>query len=242
MSWVVVSCEHASNRVPRSYARLGLPARVFETHFAFDLGAAEVARCLARELGAPLHLGRWTRLLIDLNRGAHNRSLIAERAFGLAVPGNRGLAAEERGRRLLRYYLPYRSAVLADVDAAIRHRGLCLHLSVHSFTPSLHGRARKGDVGLLYDPSRRAESEFVRLATRPLRDAGLHVRLNYPYRGTSDCLNVFCRRVLPARVYVGIEIELNQRLLTRRSRAPSVARSVSGALATAIGRWRSRTG
>jgi predicted N-formylglutamate amidohydrolase len=234
---VVVSCEHASNRLPAAYGRLGLPPRVFRTHFAWDLGAAQVARCLARELGASLHLGRWSRLLIDLNRSAHNRSLIPERAFGLAVPGNRSLAPQERGRRLLRYYLPYRAAVLADVEASILRHGVCLHLSIHSFTPELHGRARNADVGLLYDPSRRAERRFVDLAAEPLSDAGLRVRLNYPYRGTSDCLNVFCRRAFAPTVYVGIEIELNQRLAVRGDGARSFSRAVSGAIAVAVDGW-----
>jgi predicted N-formylglutamate amidohydrolase len=231
-----VSCEHASNRLPAAYRRLGLPARIFATHFAWDLGAAPVARRLAREIAAPLHLGRWTRLLIDLNRSANNRSLIPERAFGLAVPGNRLLAPEERGRRLLRYYLPYRSAVLADIEGAIRRHGICLHLSVHSFTPRLHGTDRNGDVGLLYDPSRRAERQFVELAAKTLSDAGLHVRLNYPYRGTADCLNVFCRRAFPASTYVGVEIELNQRLAVRLGGA--FARAVADAVAAAVDRWR----
>jgi predicted N-formylglutamate amidohydrolase len=234
---VVVSCEHASNRIPGAYGRLGLAARVFETHRAWDLGAAEVARRAARELDAPLHLGRWSRLLVDLNRSPHHRNLVPERAFGLIVPGNRALAPQERGRRILRYYLPYRAAVLGDLDAAIRRHGVCLHLSIHSFTPRLHGRVRNADVGLLYDPSRRAEGDFVRLAAGPLRDAGFRVRLNYPYRGTADCLSVFCRRSFAANVYVGIEIELNQRLFVARHGAKGVTAAVAGALVTAVGEW-----
>jgi hypothetical protein len=39
------------------------------------------------------------------------------------------------------------------------------------------------------------------------------VRRNYPYRGNADGLTTALRRVHGADRYVGIEVELNQRLL-----------------------------
>lgn len=234
MTPVVVTCEHASNRLPRAYGRLGLSARVLASHRAWDPGAAEVARRLARRLGAPLHLGHWSRLLVDLNRSPHHKGLIPSRAFGLAVPGNRALSPAERGRRILRYYAPYRAAVLAAIDEAMRECGFCLHVSVHSFTPRFMGQVRNADVGFLYDSARRAERDLAVRAAESLRKTGFLVRFNYPYRGTADGLTVFCRRAFAKSAYVGVEVELNQRLLTGRTDAATVTSAIVDSLSAAV--------
>lgn len=89
-----------------------------------------------------------------------------------------------------------------------------MHLSVHSFTPILDGRVRRADVGLLYDPARRSEVELCRRWRLGLRDRfpGRSILMNSPYRGTSDGFTTDLRtRYSPAR-YVGIELEINQKL------------------------------
>ena len=74
----VVSVEHASPDVPARLADLGLPARWFGTHHAWDPGAALVGARIARAFGALLHRGRWSRLVADLNRSAdHPRAVPA---------------------------------------------------------------------------------------------------------------------------------------------------------------------
>jgi predicted N-formylglutamate amidohydrolase len=214
---VVLSCEHASNRVPSRYGNLGLDARTLRTHIAWDIGARDVARSFGRALGCPSHEGRWTRLLVDLNRSATHRKVIAESSFGIEIPGNRGIDARERERRVETYWRPYREAVESEVRATIARAGRCVHLSVHSFTPEVDGRARNADVGILYDPRRRREAELARRWAGEIAAAGLRVRLNYPYRGTADGLCRTLRQRLRASAYVGVEIELNQRCLVDRS-------------------------
>ncbi len=63
-----------------------------------------------------------------------------------------------------------------------------LHLSVHSFTPKLHGVTRNAEIGFLYDPARRMDAAFCRDWRDVLVRDKPHwrVRMNYPYRGTSD--------------------------------------------------------
>ncbi|MGZ6022876.1 MAG: N-formylglutamate amidohydrolase, partial [Rhizomicrobium sp.] len=68
-------CDHASNALPPAYGTLGLDPALFATHIASDIGAAEVTRTLAAEFGATAILARWSRLLIDLNRGADDPTL-----------------------------------------------------------------------------------------------------------------------------------------------------------------------
>jgi predicted N-formylglutamate amidohydrolase len=66
---VLFVCDHASNKLPVEYGGLGLSPELFETHIASDIGAADVTRTLAGEFGATAIMARWSRLLIDLNRG-----------------------------------------------------------------------------------------------------------------------------------------------------------------------------
>src|SRR5215470_15314405 len=149
----IVTCEHASNRVPARYGALGLTRRRLQEHIAWDPGAAIIARLLAEHLGCPLHLGRWCRLLVDLNRSRGHEKLIAATSFGVAVPANASLQADEVERRMRLYYDPYRTAATRDIERAIARGGACLHWSMHSFTPAVNGVRRDCDVGLLYDPS-----------------------------------------------------------------------------------------
>jgi predicted N-formylglutamate amidohydrolase len=86
---LVVSVEHASPRVPAALQGLGLTNGFLDTHFSWDPGAAAVGRFVARACGAPLHLGRWSRLVADLNRTANHRQVIAPRAGGRRRTGRR---------------------------------------------------------------------------------------------------------------------------------------------------------
>jgi predicted N-formylglutamate amidohydrolase len=183
-----------------------------------------MARILARRLACPCHLGRWSRLLIDLNRRPGHPKLVAKRSFGIDVPGNAAVSRAERERRVRRYHTPYRDGALADVRRIIAARGTCLHLSVHSFTPVVDGEVRRADVGLLYDPSRRRERDFSSRLAPLLAAHGLCVRMNDPYRGTSDGFTTTTRHLFPASRYVALEIETNQRLLAEAAAARRMGR------------------
>jgi len=213
---VVVSCEHASNAIPRELNRLGLPRPALTSHIAWDPHARELAAILASRLGCPLIVGQFSRLVIDLNRSSTNRSLIPKTAFGTRVPGNRALTAADRKRRIRRYYEPYRMRVEGAVTESVQTVGHCVHISVHTFAPHLHGTIRRADVGLLYDPSRERERQLALSMRHTLAPVGLRVRMNYPYRGISDGFTSWLRRQLPTRQYVGLEIEVNQRILSDR--------------------------
>ena len=87
-----------------------------------------------------------------------------------------------------------------------------LHLSVHTFTPELHGRIRKTDVGLLFDPSRPREMEFcTRWRTLLEENSDLKIRLNYPYEGVMDGFSTYLRKQFTSGHYAGIEVEVNQK-------------------------------
>ncbi len=76
--------------------RISVPAESqFERHIAYDIGAAAVTRALARRLGAPAILTRFSRLVIDPNRGRDDPTLVMQLSDGAVVPGNAGLSEEE---------------------------------------------------------------------------------------------------------------------------------------------------
>ena len=88
-----------------------------------------------------------------------------------------------------------------------------LHLSIHSFTPVLHGQTRNADIGLLYDPGRAGERRLAVAWQKALRKRvpSLRVRRNYPYLGKADGFTTHLRRRFP-RAYLGLELEVNQAL------------------------------
>lgn len=203
---VIVTCEHAGNRVPAPYRSLfGGREDLLQSHRGYDIGISPLARRLAEALGAPLFAGTVTRLLVDLNRAPYSRALFS------GISGD--LPREERERILARYYRPYRQAVTAEVIRGIEEKCRVLHLSLHSFTPELRGEVRCADLGLLYDPSHSQEAAFCSQLRQALRerDPTLRVRRNYPYRGVSDSLVTALRRRFAGDGYLGIEIEVNQK-------------------------------
>lgn len=202
----LVSCEHGGNRVPKVYRGLFSGAGdLLQSHRGYDIGALAFARRLAAALGGPLHVNGVTRLLVDANRSLSSRTLFSE--------FSRNLPAFRRESILANYYHPYRRVVEAEVSAAIASGGRVIHLSVHSFTPVFAGSVRRADIGLLYDPRRRAELVLCREWQHRLQreDAGLRVLCNVPYRGTSDSVVTELRRLHDKKFYLGIEIEINQK-------------------------------
>jgi predicted N-formylglutamate amidohydrolase len=202
---VVVTSEHASNHVPAAVApRLRIGRAHLLSHRGFDRGAAEMARALASAIGAPLVLGRVSRLVVDLNRSPGNRNLWSSQA--------RALPEEIRDALLRRHHTPHWEQVHALVQRERTAGRRVLHVGVHSFTPVLRGNVRTMDVAFLYDPGRAFEVAIVEAWREALRRRApdLVVRRNAPYRGIDDGLTRALRRRFPDRDYAGIELELNQ--------------------------------
>lgn len=187
-SRLILLCDHAENRIPDPYGDLGLPAAQFERHIAYDIGAKAVTLGLARQLGAAAVLSRFSRLLIDPNRGMDDPTLIMRLSDGAVVPGNRGVDEAERQRRIQRFHAPYHGAIAAAV-ARVRANGLVPFLvSIHSFTPVWRGWQRPWHVGILWD--RDAEVAHA-MINGFLAQGDLVVGDNEPYHGAleGDTLN-----------------------------------------------------
>ena len=175
---IVLLCEHASNYIPAEYAGLGLTPDDLGRHIAWDIGAAAVTRRLSALLDAPAFLGTTSRLLIDLNRPLDAASSIVTRSENTDIPGNIDLDRLERDHRARRIFRPFHTWVSRHLDRR-QHDGRAVRLvSIHSFTPVFLGVPRLWDGGVLFD---RAEA-FGQGVIGRLRQAGLNVEANVPYR------------------------------------------------------------
>lgn len=180
-SGLVLVADHARRELPDEYGDLGLPASEFERHIAYDIGVETVTRELAALTGAPAVLANFSRLLIDPNRGEDDPTLIRQLYDGTVVPGNYPMTAEERERRLERFYRPYHDAVAALIASVAEASGKTPFIfSVHSFTPVMQGHARPWHAGVLWDLDDRAPKPLIEALAA---DKSLVVGDNEPYDG-----------------------------------------------------------
>ncbi|SNX68550.1 predicted N-formylglutamate amidohydrolase [Cereibacter ovatus] len=176
----LVTCDHASNRVPVQVAGgdLGLPAAEMGRHIAYDLGAAGVARALAARLDGPCILSTFSRLVIDPNRGELDPTLVMRLYDGTIIPANRHVDAAEVAHRLDLLHRPYHAA-LARLAA---RRADTVIVAIHSFTPRLQGRGpRPWHIGILHSP--RDDRFSLALIDRLRAEPDLCVGDNQPYLG-----------------------------------------------------------
>ena len=208
-SQFLVTCEHGGREVPAEFADAfaGKEAHGWlESHRGYDPGSLAAARQIASALAARLVASTTTRLLVDLNR-----SLASDTVFSKFT---RGLPAVRQQTIIDEYYTPYRASVSAAIESIVTHKRAAVHFSVHTFTPRITGKWRPYELGLLYDPAAELESAFCSEWKRRIAIAGpqLRTRLNEPYAGTDDGLTTTLRRRFAPSQYLGIEIEINNRL------------------------------
>lgn len=177
---VLVVCDHASPHIPARLAELGLAGPDRFAHVAWDIGAAEVSRGLARRLNCPAVLAGVSRLVIDCNRQPGDPSSIPVCSCGIAVPGNRAVDDAEADARAEAWFWPYHHEIGTVLAHLFRHGTAPAMISVHSFTPSMNGTGRPWHVGVLSNRDRRmADPVLARLSAH----AELVVGDNEPYSG-----------------------------------------------------------
>ncbi|MEO6601493.1 MAG: N-formylglutamate amidohydrolase, partial [Polyangiaceae bacterium] len=141
------TCDHAANRIPRALGTLGLPESELARHIAWDLGAAQVARCLARELGAFAILQTYSRLVIDCNRPVDVPSSIPLISESTVIPGNQGLPASAAAERARAIFHPYHACISSEFERRERVAQPSVFVAVHSFTPTFKGVSRPWHAG-----------------------------------------------------------------------------------------------
>lgn len=189
---MVLIADHAMNTVPVQYNQLGLPESAFSRHIAFDIGIEGLTRSLSKKLGVPAVMSRFSRLLIDPNRGEDDPTLIMKISDGAIIPGNHPISDEEWNRRIETYHRPYHNAVDRVLSQAKLATGKApLVFSLHSYTPFWKQTPRPWHAAVLWDTDYRA--------VHPLLDAlrlpgDILVGDNEPYDGAlkGDCMYQHC--------------------------------------------------
>jgi predicted N-formylglutamate amidohydrolase len=177
---LLLLCDHAGRRIPTWLGDLGLPPPELERHIAFDIGAADVTRRMARLLDAPAVLAHVSRLVVDPNRLPGDPSSIPALSDGTLIPRNQELSPDEIRRRLAYAFVPYHRAVARQIAGLRRRHGIPAIISIHSFTPHLGGVERAWDVAVLWDQDARlAGPVLAELRRDPARAVGD----NEPYSG-----------------------------------------------------------
>jgi len=215
----IITCEHATNDIPDVYLKAfaGEKTRL-ATHEGYDIGALSVAKLLAKKAGFSQY-GKASRLLIDLNRSLNNPELFSNisQKFGETI----------QEEIIKKYYMLYRAAVIEKIQEWVLSGENILHISVHSFTPKLNNKIRTAEIGFLYDPAKMVEKNFCEKWREKIqvKQPDWRLRMNYPYRGTSDGFCTFLREKFPKK-YSGIELEINQALLKSEKEISLVAKCV----------------
>ncbi len=232
-SHYVIVCDHASNRLPRALGDLGLSEDDRKAHIAWDIGAAGVARLLAKALDAVLFVQEYSRLVIDCNRPLTAPDSIPERTGGVFVPGNQGLAAAEAQARSEAIFHPYHDAIRHAVQMRHQQRQRTIVLSMHSFTPVLYGVARPFHAGVLYNADNRLGLPLLHLLRA---EAGFVIGDNEPY-AASEASDYSIIEHAERRGNPYVEIEVRQDLIDdvhgQQEWAARLARCIVGAVASA---------
>jgi predicted N-formylglutamate amidohydrolase len=180
-SRLVLTADHAGNRLPRRVGNLGLDDAELVRHIAWDIGIAGVTTALAARLDAVAVLQNYSRLVIDCNRQPTVASAFPEISEATVIPGNRQLSQAEKLARQTALFDPYHGEIASQVRA--RFSQAPIYVAMHSFTPVYLGAKRPMDVAVLYNRSPRLSWALAAL----LRAEGdLVVAENEPYRVTDE--------------------------------------------------------
>jgi predicted N-formylglutamate amidohydrolase len=219
---LLLTCEHASERFPAPFTWPAGDASLRGTHWAFDLGAEDLCRDLARAFLSTAILARFSRLIADPNRPEDAADLFRKVADGRPVHLNAAITATERRARM-KLWTRYHDAV----DVEVRNSTAPLLLSVHTFTPVYEGTRRTLEVGVLFDD----DSELAVALRDALRESAFLTELNEPYSGREGLMYAVDRHA-KAHGRRAIEIEVRQDLACDAGARRRVV--------AAIGRWLER--
>jgi predicted N-formylglutamate amidohydrolase len=196
-------CDHGSNAVPEDLALLGLERAEFDCHIAYDIGAAELTQALADRWAAPALIARWSRLVVDLNRGPDDPTIVPKVTDGRVIPGNRQLDRAGVEERIRRFHGPYHAAAAAAIRDAAARGIVPVLVSVHSFTPVWRGAPRPWHIGILWDRDGRLARPLLE---RLRREPDIIVGDNEPYSGELENDTLYRHGTMNGLPHVLIEV------------------------------------
>ena len=225
----IIVVDHASARVPRRLANLGLPDSELERHIAWDIGALGVARRVAEIIDAPLVAQNYSRLVIDCNRDPLVPTSIPRISELREIPGNLDLSAAEIAARRAKIFDPYHRRIRDLIDGRLAAGRRVILVAQHTMTNVYKGNRREMHAAVLYNRDRR----FAGLVLDMLRrEPHLIVADNEPYF-VSDETDYTIPHHAESRFLLHVEIEIRQDLVADEAGqtewAERIARSLEDA-------------
>ena len=172
---ILIIADHASNYVPKDNNNLGLPDSFLDQHIAFDIGVKELSLDLSNRLKCRVIQGKYSRLLIDLNRDLDDPTVIPEIVDRKIIPGNIGLSKSEIRARVKKIYNTYHH----EIEQTIKNEKIKVILSLHSFNPIFKNKKRLLKFGILSSE----DKNLSRIIIDQLRLQKINVGDNEPYKG-----------------------------------------------------------
>ena len=213
---IIITCEHGGNQIPEEYRQYFTKAdKDLNSHRGIDYGAIDLFKGLTENYADFSLSSQVSRLLVELNRSILHENLFS--VYTQCLPEN------IKEKILETYYHPYRNTISRKLLEFKDEGETVIHISVHTYTPVFNGELRKNDIGLLFDPKKKAELSFCNAWKESLDNIKpeLVVKFNYPYTGTTDGLTKTLREVYTEN-YLGIELEVNQKFYTRLGLDPGI--------------------
>jgi len=225
---LVLTCEHASNRIPEPLQASGTDKDWLQTHWGWDPGIANTTKQMFEDIPSVAVLSTFSRLVCDPNRTEVDPTWIRTEVEGHTLSFNEGLDEAERKRRFERYHNPYHRAIEQTLEERLLQQPPFFLLSMHSFTPVLGDEVREMEIGILFD---RYEDMAEDLAEE-LTGVGFRTALNEPYSGFEELIYSVSRHGNAYRVPY-LELEVRQDLIDTPVKAQKIGRHLS----TLLQKW-----
>ena len=220
---LLLSAEHAGVEVPPDLGDLGIGRDELLRHIGYDIGIEGVIRHLHESSGHPAILGKYSRLVADVNRPEESCECVLDSSDGTPIQANAELSDSSRAERIQRYHRPFHAAFRSLI---LRVRPKCI-VSLHSFTPMLRseGRPRPWHCGVLYGSAANMAQCFIQsLCEIP----GLVVGDNQPYR--FDPGRFIVPRTIDGHRIPAVVIEIRQDLIESEQEQQHWSRILHGVL------------
>ena len=215
---LIMSCEHASNRIPFDHDLSDEEQMILQDHWGWDIGISELTKTLCDNLNALSVHARFSRLVCDANRDPSHPTLVLSEADGVNLSFN-GQGDNIQQSRLDKYHIPYHGRLEQLLQKQLEHRPILL--SMHSFTPVWKHHLRQMDIGVLFD----IEAPLNQGLFKALRKSFFAAQ-NQPYSGQNGMMYSATRHGqhfgLPY-----LELEVNQHLLSTPERITQVANAMT---------------
>lgn len=224
--------DHAGNIIPASLGSLGLGEADLGRHIAWDIGVGGLGPILGDALDAVFVRQTYSRLVVDCNRDPDAGDAMPEISDGTVIPGNAALTAAARAERIAAIHEPYQAAIAAEIGRRHAAGMETAIVALHSFTPSMNGRDRPWQIGVLHGGGNLA---FAHALLDGLQRRGEWiVGDNEPYAmdGTDHTIP---RHAYPGGLHYA-ELEIRQDLLATPGQQADWSRTLATTLSHALAR------